>query len=185
MNDGQRPERGRRDKRKPRSLGDMKLRSFGCLLALFEKSCLSLCLPWLSKPHMHVAGYMLFDKIQLVAFCCEAQKQPEDVEDVPETANALKQLKSAQGKVVTGGLQNVNSISILGCELPIQNPTNSDILIGGKHPSLQTNTPGEGLWDFEDAEEFSDDEQDSLLMKARKSDPLQLPAVDFLVCQVD
>lgn len=47
---------------------------------------------------MHVAGYMLFDKIQLVAFCCEAQKQPEDVEDVPETANALKQLKSAQGK---------------------------------------------------------------------------------------
>lgn len=55
----------------------------------------------------------------------------------------------------------------------------------GKHPRLQTNTPGEGLWDFEDAEEFSDDEQDSLLMKARKSDPLQLPAVDFLVCQVD
>eukprot|EP00435_Cladocopium_sp_Y103_P056586 s1611_g19.t1 len=45
----------------------------------------------------------------------EARIQPEDVEEVPETANTLKQLKSAQG---------------------------------------------EGLWDFEDAEEFSDDEQE-------------------------
>lgn len=45
----------------------------------------------------------------------KARIQPEDVEEVPETANTLKQLKSAQG---------------------------------------------EGLWDFEDAEEFSDDEQE-------------------------
>lgn len=45
----------------------------------------------------------------------KARIQPEDVEEVPETANTLKHLKSAQG---------------------------------------------EGLWDFEDAEEFSDDEQE-------------------------
>ena len=122
----------------------------------------------------------------VVAFCCEAQKQPEDVEDVPETANALKQLKSAQGKgcsPVACRMSKASVSSVASFRFKTQQTQIS--WLAGKHPSLQTNTPGEGLWDFEDAEEFSDDEQDSLLMKARKSDPLQLPAVDFLVCQVD
>lgn len=62
----------------------------------------------------------------------EAQAQPEDVEEVPETANALKRLKSANG-----------------LEL-------SQLKAGTRSYFLR----GEGQWDFEVAEHFSDDEQD-------------------------
>ena len=80
----------------------------------------------------------------------QARIQPEDVEEVPETANTLKQLKSAQGY----GFSNFARVQKLICLLYFAfgawlAQESVDFLDLG----------GEGLWDFEDAEEFSDDEQ--------------------------